>query len=132
MLPLMGVVPDMKADSNRYILVQNWYPNSSPLSCPPLSCNVETYFKNPADNSYRRKFKADLQNVTERVCRMLNQLGRDGNEISSDEIESFVKNAGYLKVIRYRSLEDEYSSPKTKFIRNPPPPFPISISTLCL
>lgn len=28
MLPLMGVVPDMKADSNRYILIQNWY--SSP------------------------------------------------------------------------------------------------------
>jgi hypothetical protein len=24
MLPLMGVVPDMKADSNRYILIQNW------------------------------------------------------------------------------------------------------------
>jgi hypothetical protein len=27
MLPLMGVVPDMKADSNRYILIQNWYPS---------------------------------------------------------------------------------------------------------
>jgi NEDD8-activating enzyme E1 regulatory subunit len=25
MLPLIGVVPDMKADSNRYILLQNWY-----------------------------------------------------------------------------------------------------------
>ena len=25
MLPLMGVVPDMKADSNRYILIQNWW-----------------------------------------------------------------------------------------------------------
>lgn len=24
-LPLMGVVPDMKADSNRYILIQNWW-----------------------------------------------------------------------------------------------------------
>jgi hypothetical protein len=138
MLPLMGVVPDMKADSNRYILVQNWYLISSPPWSRPspalpflLSYNGNVLEGTPADNSYRRKFKADLQNVTERVCRMLSQLGRDGDEISSDEIESFVKNAGYLKVIRYRSLEEEYSSPKTKFIRNPPP-FPISISILCL
>lgn len=28
MLPLMGGLPDMKADSNRYILVQNWFSDS--------------------------------------------------------------------------------------------------------
>src|SRR2546430_2372045 len=89
-----------------------------PLPClPRLCCNIELYFGTAADNSYRRKFKADLQNVTERVDRKLSQLGRDVNEISSDEIESFVKHAGCLKVIRYRSLEEEYSSPKTKYIR---------------
>ena len=70
-----------------------------------------------ANRSYRRKFKADLQNVTERVQRTLSELGRDVNEITADEIESFVKHAGYLKVIRYRSLEEEYTSPKTKFLR---------------
>lgn len=78
-----------------------------------------------ANRSYRRKFKADLQNVTERVQTTLSELGRDINEITSDEIESFVKHAGYLKVLRYRSLEEEYTSPKTKFLRTPPLPPPV-------
>jgi hypothetical protein len=45
-------------------------------------------------------------------------LGRDEGEIGQDEIEAFCKHAGYLKVLRYRSLEEEYSSPRTKFIRS--------------
>ena len=45
------------------------------------------------------------------------ELGRDEEEISQDEIEAFCKHAGYLKVLRYRSLEEEYSSPKIKFVR---------------
>ena len=53
-----------------------------------------------------------------RVKRSLRELGRDEGEISQDEIEAFCKNAGYLKVLRYRSLEEEYSSPKIKFIRS--------------
>ena len=55
--------------------------------------------------------------MTERVQRTLSELGRDVDEISADEIESFVKLAGYLKVIRFRPLEEEYTSPKLKFIR---------------
>ena len=70
-----------------------------------------------ANSSYRRKFKADLENVAQRVKNVLRELGRDENEISHDEIEAFCKNAGYLKVVRYRSLEEEYTSPRIKFIR---------------
>ena len=72
-----------------------------------------------ANCSYRRKFKADLENVAQRVKRVLKELGRDENEISLDEIEAFCKHAGFLKVIRYRSLDEEYTSPRTKFIRIP-------------
>ena len=104
MLPLMGVVPDMKADSNRYILIQNWFQ-------PPLSS---------FDCSYRRKFRADLENMSVRVKSVLRELGRDEGEISRDEIEAFCKHAGYLKLFRYRSLEEEYSSPRIKFIRYHP------------
>jgi hypothetical protein len=50
------------------------------------------------------------------VQRTLEQLGRDIHSISHDDIELFVKHAGFLKVIRYRSLEEEYTSPKTKFL----------------
>jgi NEDD8-activating enzyme E1 regulatory subunit len=67
--------------------------------------------------SYRRKFKADLENITQRVKIILKELGREEGEIGQDEIEAFCKHAGYLKVIRYRSLEEEYSSPRVKFIR---------------
>jgi len=101
----MGAVPDMKADSNRYILIQNWF--------SPFAGNI-------ADGSYRRKFKADLADVSARVAATLRSLGRAETDISADEIEAFCKHAGYLKVIRYRSLEEEYSSPRTKFIRNCP------------
>ena len=101
MLPLMGTVPDMKADSSRYVLVQNWF---------VLKLLDLIY-------SYRRKFKLDLEHVSNRVQRILHDLGRDVKEISLDEIEAFCKHAGYLKVIRFRSLEEEYTSPQIKFIR---------------
>jgi NEDD8-activating enzyme E1 regulatory subunit len=48
---------------------------------------------------------------------VLGELGRGEPEISRDEIESFCKNAGYLKVICYRSIHDEHTSPRIKFIR---------------
>lgn len=94
-LPLMGVVPDMKADSSRYVLIQN---------------------------CYRRKFKADLEDVACRVRDTLQILHREETEISMGEIETFCKHAAFLKVIRFRSLEDEYSQPRTSFIRT----FPIN------
>jgi amyloid beta precursor protein binding protein 1 len=72
-----------------------------------------------ANCCYRRKFKADLENVAQRVKSVLEELGRDENEISNEEIEAFCKHAGFLKVIHYRSLEDEYTSPRIKFIRIP-------------
>jgi NEDD8-activating enzyme E1 regulatory subunit len=100
MLPLIGTLPDMKADSNRYIALQNWSSGS-------FSTN----------GSYRRKFKDDFENVAGRVKKVLLELGRSENEISRDEIQTFCKHAGYLKVICFRSLQEEYSSPKTTFIR---------------
>jgi amyloid beta precursor protein binding protein 1 len=54
------------------------------------------------------------------VASTLRSLGRGEGEISADQIEAVCKHAGYLKVLRYRSLEEEYSSPRTKFIRKSP------------
>ena len=81
---------------------------------------VRTTSASVANGSYRRKFKADLADVTARVATTLRSLGRAEGDISADEIEAFCRHAGYLKVIRYRSLEEEYSSPRTKFIRKCP------------
>lgn len=55
--------------------------------------------------------------MSNRVKVVLRELGRDEGEIGQDEIEAFCKNAGYLKVMRFRSLEEEYSSPRVKYIR---------------
>lgn len=81
---------------------------------------VRTASASVANGSYRRKFKTDLADVSARVATTLRSLGRAEADISADEIEAFCKHAGYLKVIRYRSLEEEYSSPRTKFIRKCP------------
>jgi hypothetical protein len=43
-------------------------------------------------------------------------LGLAPGSIASEEIETFCKYSAFLKVIRYRSLEDEYTLPKTKQI----------------
>ena len=56
--------------------------------------------------------------MSQRAKTILRGLERDEREISQDEIEAFCKNAGYLKLIRYRSLEQEYSTPRIKFIRS--------------
>ena len=58
--------------------------------------------------------------MSSRVKRFLRELGRDEGEINQEEIEAFCKHAGYLKVLRYRSFEEEYSSPRIKFIRYSP------------
>jgi hypothetical protein len=66
----------------------------------------------------------DLEDVAARVRNVLQLLHRDEKEISMGEIEAFCRHAGYLKVFRFRSLEEEYSSPRTKFIRTLPPSNP--------
>lgn len=54
------------------------------------------------------------------VDTVLESLGLAPGSIASEEIETFCKYSAFLKVIRYRSLEDEYTQPKTKQIGNSP------------
>ncbi|KAF9104495.1 NEDD8-activating enzyme E1 regulatory subunit [Mortierella sp. AM989] len=89
LLPLSGTIPDMKAQTDSYVTLQSIYKN---------------------------KAKQDVQEVSKIVESLLESLGLAPGSISFQEIESFCKYSAFLKVIRYRSLEDEYNQPKTKEI----------------
>jgi len=57
--------------------------------------------------------------VQARVDKILSSLGRSSDSISHEEIESFCKNAAFIEVIRYRSLQEEYiNDPKKEDISN--------------
>ncbi|KAI8920822.1 NEDD8-activating enzyme E1 regulatory subunit [Powellomyces hirtus] len=82
-LPLPGTVPDMHADTESYIRLQT---------------------------IYRSKAREDAAAVSERVANLLASIGSSPSRISAQEIEMFCKNAGYLHVIRYRSLAEEQAT----------------------
>ncbi|RVD84036.1 uncharacterized protein DFL_005804 [Arthrobotrys flagrans] len=92
LLPLPGALPDMKAESKDYIRLQN---------------------------IYKTKARADLAVVFGIVRGLLTGLGRDGGEVEESEVETFCKHAGYVKLIRGRSLNEEYEkSPRAQVISN--------------
>ncbi|XP_069112998.1 NEDD8-activating enzyme E1 regulatory subunit-like isoform X3 [Argopecten irradians] len=81
-LPLRGTIPDMTADSERYIQLQQ---------------------------VYRDQAVQDVAIVTNKVQDLVQTLGRDPG-ISEQDIKLFCKNAAFLRVVRCRSLEEEYNS----------------------
>ncbi|KAI9016001.1 hypothetical protein DFJ74DRAFT_679151 [Hyaloraphidium curvatum] len=83
LLPLPGVVPDMKADTAKYVAMQT---------------------------IYRQKAREDTERVVSRVQQLLQEIGRPVDAVPVDEIERFCKNSAFLKVIRYRSLASEYGT----------------------
>jgi len=83
LLPLPGALPDMKAESKGYIQLQN---------------------------VYKAKARADLGQVMDFVKSILTSLQRSENEITEAEVETFCKHAGYAKLVRGRSLQQEYTS----------------------
>ncbi|KAJ8100978.1 hypothetical protein POJ06DRAFT_250076 [Lipomyces tetrasporus] len=86
-LPLSGTLPDMKADSLRYIALQT---------------------------VYRNKAVRDRDWVKQRVAELLSALDRPTDAILDDEIETFCKFSRYIVVIDGRSLEEEYNPETAK------------------
>ncbi|KAL2651429.1 hypothetical protein R1flu_019557 [Riccia fluitans] len=81
--PLDGSVPDMHSFTDYYIRLQQ---------------------------VYQAKAEADAAAVEERVRNLLKQIGRDPDGISRTSIKHFCKNARNLRVYRYPSIADKYSS----------------------
>lgn len=63
---------------------------------------------------YRQKAQEDFEAVNSRVQDLLTSVGLLADAIDEREIEEFCKHAAYVKVIRYRTLEEELmSAPNT-------------------
>ena len=67
--------------------------------------------------SYREKAAIDLKTVKQRVKNLLQELNLPLDSIPEDVVELYCKNAGTVKVIRYRTLREEYTeTPRTEKI----------------
>lgn len=86
-LPLRGSIPDMFADSVRYIQLQKIYHDQA---------------------------RKDVDAVTTRVYQLLQSLSKSETYVSEQEIKLFCKNAAFLHVIRCRSIEQEYTPEKSR------------------
>uniref|UniRef100_Q7SXP2-2 Isoform 2 of NEDD8-activating enzyme E1 regulatory subunit n=1 Tax=Danio rerio TaxID=7955 RepID=Q7SXP2-2 len=60
-------------------------------------------------NVYRDKAMRDAAVVSKHVEMLLQSVGKTPESISEQEIKLFCKNAAFLRVVRCRSLADEYS-----------------------
>ncbi|XP_041376765.1 NEDD8-activating enzyme E1 regulatory subunit-like [Gigantopelta aegis] len=99
-LPLRGTIPDMTSDSMRYIQLQN---------------------------VYRSQAAEDVITVTGHVQELLQEIGRDEplnlptrhdftsvksvtETITDGDIKMYCRNAAFLRVVRCRSLQEEYNN----------------------
>ncbi|KAK1330478.1 hypothetical protein QTO34_010667 [Cnephaeus nilssonii] len=80
-LPVRGTIPDMIADSGKYIKLQN---------------------------VYREKAKKDAAAVGNHVAKLLQSIGRAPESISEKELKLLCSNSAFLRVVRCRSLAEEY------------------------
>uniref|UniRef100_A0A3Q1C1Y7 NEDD8-activating enzyme E1 regulatory subunit n=1 Tax=Amphiprion ocellaris TaxID=80972 RepID=A0A3Q1C1Y7_AMPOC len=81
-LPVRGTIPDMIADSQKFINLQN---------------------------VYREKALQDAAAVSKHVECLLQSVGKPPESIAEKDIKLFCKNASFLRVVRCRSLAEEYS-----------------------
>lgn len=88
-LPVRGVIPDMTSDTQNYVKLQN---------------------------IYKEKAEEDVHVIFLRVQEILVKLGKSPNTITQQEVKVFCKNAHCLRVLRGRSLKEEYN-PKTSNIQ---------------
>jgi len=80
--PVLGSIPDMTADTHSFLALQQ---------------------------VYQKKAQEDIEAVTNNVVSHLKKLGRAPDSIPADEIKLFCKSSQSLRLIRTRSLAQEYA-----------------------
>lgn len=81
-LVLRGSIPDMASDSDSYMNLQR---------------------------VYKQKARDDASVIASRVQELLALVGKPADTISEAEISLLCKNAAFLRVVRCRSLQEEYT-----------------------
>ncbi|XP_043937851.1 NEDD8-activating enzyme E1 regulatory subunit [Protopterus annectens] len=85
-LPVRGTIPDMIADSEKFIKLQN---------------------------VYRERANKDAAAVSNHTASLLQSLGKNPESIQEKEVKLFCRNAAFLRVISCRSLAEEYGTETT-------------------
>ncbi|ETE66509.1 NEDD8-activating enzyme E1 regulatory subunit, partial [Ophiophagus hannah] len=80
-LPVRGTIPDMIADSSKFISLQN---------------------------IYRDKAKKDAEAVSNYAAKLLQSVGKAPESISQKELKLLCSNSAFLRIVRCRSLSEEY------------------------
>ena len=83
-LPLRGSIPDMTSSSDMYMDLQR---------------------------VYQTQARADMEAVASHLSELLASIGRPTSAISEENIKLFCRNSSFLKVLYYRTLEEEFQSP---------------------
>ena len=83
-LPLRGSIPDMNALSNLYVSLQK---------------------------AYQTQARLDMEAVAAHTSALLISIGKSSSAISMDTIKQFCRNSAFLKIVRYRSLDEEHRKP---------------------
>jgi len=86
-LPLSGNLPDMHADTKSYIALQNLY---------------------------REQAQRDTAAVVAHVQKVLADMGQPPDLVAQDEIALMCRNAAHIRMVRTRSLSEEYSRPNSE------------------
>ena len=89
-LPLRGSIPDMTSSSNMYVDLQR---------------------------VYQAQAREDMEVVASHLSELLVSIGKPSNSISESDIKQFCRNSAFLRVVRYRSLIEEYQIPNLDEIR---------------
>lgn len=85
-------------------------------SLPDFKSLSQTYIT--LTKIYRSKAAEDISNFKRHLSKTLSSINLPETLISDDEIESFCKNAGYLKLIRGRSLQDSKAKPQVEVVKS--------------
>ncbi|GAA5826748.1 hypothetical protein JCM11251_002879 [Rhodosporidiobolus azoricus] len=80
LLPLSGALPDMKASSSSYVTLQTLYKTKA------------------------REDRDEVKRLLEELC---GRLGVEQGRVGEEELESFVKHAAWVKVVRGRRIAEE-------------------------
>eukprot|EP00842_Homolaphlyctis_polyrhiza_P005877 jgi/Hompol1/6290/HPOL_004918-RA len=83
LLPVSGVVPDMKSDTDSFVQLQQ---------------------------IYRAKARSDVLAVRKHLDAILSEIGRDASTVLTEEVERICKNSTGIKVFWGKSIEEEYTS----------------------
>jgi amyloid beta precursor protein binding protein 1 len=69
------------------------------------------------NNSYHEKAHEDLSYFKKHLEGIMNEIGMSNSIFHPGDIERFCKNSGFLKIIRFKSLAEEYSLPISESLR---------------